>query len=135
LRFTQSRHSTQRQSDGTVSIHGVRFELPSHLRFCRKVPVRFQRWNLSVAYVVDERTDDPIARIFPIDPERNASGHRRSLEPEPVAPRAGLDLGQLDPMPPLLRKIMAEHAATGLPPAYMPKDELVAEPDDEGAKP
>jgi putative transposase len=135
LRFTQSRHSTQRQSDGTVSIHGVRFELPSHLRFCRKVPVRFQRWDLSVAYVVDERTDDPIARIFPIDPERNASGHRRSLEPEPVAPRAGLDLGELDPMPPLLRKIMAEHAATGLPPAYMPKDELVAEPDDQGAKP
>jgi hypothetical protein len=134
FRFTQSRRSTQRQSDGTISILGVRFELPSHLRFCRHVPVRFQRWDLSVAYVVDERTGDPIARIFPIDTERNASGRRRSLEPE--APRSSLDLSQLDPIPPLLRKILADHAATGLPPAYIPKDELAAQPDgDEGVKP
>jgi hypothetical protein len=27
-------------------------------------------------------------------------------------------------MAPLLRKLLADHAATGLPPPYLPKDEL-----------
>jgi hypothetical protein len=29
-----------------------------------------------------------------------------------------------DPLPPLLRKILSDYAATGLPPAYVPKEEL-----------
>jgi hypothetical protein len=28
-----------------------------------------------------------------------------------------------DPIPPLLRKLLADYAATGLPPAYIPKEE------------
>jgi len=36
-------------------------------------------------------------------------------------------------MAPLLQKLMSERAATGLPPAYLPKDELP--PPDEGHDP
>jgi putative transposase len=49
----------------------------------------------------------------------NASGVRRSLDPiaitEPPPPTKGIA--------PLLAKLLAEQAATGLPPAYLPKDE------------
>jgi hypothetical protein len=31
-------------------------------------------------------------------------------------------------MAPLLRKLMADYAATGLPPAYIPKDDLKEKP-------
>ena len=33
-------------------------------------------------------------------------------------------------MAPLLRKLIAEYAATGLPPAYLPKDESTIEKED-----
>jgi hypothetical protein len=33
-------------------------------------------------------------------------------------------------MPPLLRRLVAEYAATGLPPAYLPKDENTDDDDD-----
>ena len=32
-----------------------------------------------------------------------------------------------DPLPALLRKWLADYAATGLPPAYLPKEELTHE--------
>jgi hypothetical protein len=122
--FTRRERRRQRHSDGTVAIKGVRFELPSHLRFLDSVWVRYQSWDLSMAYVVDERTDDQLARIVPVDKERNADSRRRSLEPV-ADPSLSAPLDQdIDPLPPLMRKYLAEYAATGLPPAYFPKDEV-----------
>ena len=131
FRFTRQQRRTQRKGDGTISIKGVRFELPSRLRFCEHVTVRFQSWDRSVAFVVDERSDAVLARIFPIDKERNASGHRRALEPEGGPAVTSGDLEGLDPLPPLMRKLLQDHAATGLPPAYLPKDELATRTDPE----
>jgi hypothetical protein len=59
-----------------------------------------------------------LCRLYPLYKEGNASGLRRPLAPlaEPgIAPATGL--------PPLLAQILAKQAATGLPPAYLPKDE------------
>lgn len=121
--FTRRVRRRQRRSDGTVTIKGVRFELPSHLRFLDSVYLRYQSWDLSEAYVVDERTDDLLVRIHPVDKARNADGRRRALEPTD-----GLSLAappdDKDPVPPLMRKYLEEFAATGLPPAYIPKDEV-----------
>ncbi len=121
--FTARKSRTQRRSDGTVSIEGVRFELPSRLRFCDRVWVRYQKWDLSMAYVVDGKTDDLLAHIYPLDKERNATGIRRTLKPtlDPSGFRPGAD--EVDPLPPLMRKYLTEYAATGLPPAYLPKEE------------
>ena len=38
---------TQRRSDGTLTLDGVRFELPGRLHHLTRVAVRYARWDLS----------------------------------------------------------------------------------------
>jgi transposase InsO family protein len=121
--FTRRVRRRQRRSDGTVAIKGVRFELPSPLRFLDSVFVRYQSWDLSQAYVVDERTDEQLVRIHPVDKARNSDGRRRALAPTD-GPSLAAPLDDTDPLPPLMRQYLEAFAATGLPPAYIPKDEV-----------
>src|SRR5262245_9653299 len=126
LAFTRSDSRTQRKSDGTIVIAGHRFEIPNRYRHLTRIDIRFASWDLSLVYLVDERTGKALCRLYPQDKAKNASALRRSLAPistEPLnpPPTAGL--------PPLLVKILGEQAASGLPPDYLPKDER---PDDEG---
>ena len=128
-RFTRQVTRTQRRSDGTISLKGVRFEIPSRLRLMDQVIVRYQQWDLSRAYLADERTKTPLATIYPVDKTRNADGIRRSLES--AAQWVSTPLAEnTDPVPPLMRKLLADYAATGLPPAYLPKDEIQENDDD-----
>jgi len=119
LAMTAGKTRSQRRSDGTLSIAGVRFELPSRFSHLMKVHIRYASWDLSHVWLIDERTGVELARLYPLDKTRNAESLRRPLEPPSTtslaAPRGG--------MAPLLRKLMADYAATGLPPAYIPKEE------------
>lgn len=122
LAFMAEERRTQRRSDGTVSIEGRRFEVPSRYRHLERVVVRYASWDLSRVHLVDMRTSAVLCRLFPLDRTRNADGVRRTLEPLVVVPTpspAGPGIA------PLLKKLMAEYAATGLPPAYLPKDHLL----------
>jgi putative transposase len=112
----------QRRSDGTISLQGVRFEVPSHLKHCHKLWIRYRRWDMSSASVVDNRDHKKIlAHIQPIDKTKNADGNRRSLEVQ--APPIGKT--SENQYPPLLGKMLADYAATGLPPSYIPHDDEV----------
>ncbi len=118
--FRMERTRTQRRSDGTVSVEGVRFEVPARFRHVRRLSVRYARWDLSTVDLVDARAGTVLAALYPLDRARNADGARRALDPVavdcvPPVPEGG--------MAPLLRRLMAEYAATGLPPAYLPLDE------------
>ena len=106
-----------RRSDGTLSIEGVRFEVPNRFRHIERVHLRYARWDPSCADLVDQRTGTPVATIFPVNKIRNAEGARRRLEPvgSPTPPQST--------MAPLLKKLLADYAAAGLPPAYIPKEE------------
>jgi hypothetical protein len=117
--FCHQEDRTQRRSDGTITIDGIRFEIPSSFRHLSRLAIRYQSWDLSVAHLVDPRTGQLLSRIFPQDKTANARGFRKSLEPV----QAQLPLLPVEPIPPLLRGYMAEYAATGLPPAYLPLDE------------
>lgn len=117
---------TQRRSDGTVSIEGVRFEVPSRLRHVDRLHVRYARWDVSTADVVDERTGAVLATIHPIDKQRNASGVRAARGPV----SAVLEPPKPSGVAPLLRKLIETHRATGLPPAYLPKHDLAQEDDE-----
>ncbi len=104
-----------------MQIKGVRFEVPSRFRHFQYLYVRYQSWDLSSAFLADQRTGDLLARIYPQDKAKNAHGYRRTLQsPDETAAPAT----DSDPIPPLLRKLITDYAATGLPPAYVPKDEM-----------
>ena len=61
-----------------------------------------------------------LCRLYPLDKAANADGMRRMLEPlaEPATHAA-----PVPEMPPLLAKLVATQQCTGLPPAYLPKDD------------
>ncbi|MGH7897450.1 MAG: IS481 family transposase [Candidatus Binatia bacterium] len=123
LAFMAEERRTQRKSDGTVSLEGRRFEIPSRYRHLDRVTVRWARWDLGHVYLVDERTATVLCRLFPLDRTANADGVRRTLEPVATV----LSAPPIEPgIAPLLEKLIADYAATGLPPAYLPKEEPTA---------
>ena len=77
--------------------------------------MRYARWDFGRVDVVDVRTGAVLCPIRPLDKTANADGQRRRLDP------AGQDLSALPPtgMAPLPRELLADYAATGLPPAYL----------------
>jgi len=111
----------QRQSDGTISLEGVRFEIPGRYRHFRELTVRYARWDLGRVDLVDHRNGLVLAPIYPLDRTANADGRRGCV------PRDGRDVPPESPprpageLPPLLEAILREYAATGLPPAYLPR--------------
>jgi len=128
----------QRQSDGTISLAGVRFEIPARYRHFRDVAVRYARWDLSRVDLVDPRHGTILAPLYPLDRQANADGQRllfpldapgaaadarQAVEPtQPATPPPG-DQERPEPeLPPLLKRILAEYSAPGLPPAYLPKN-------------
>ena len=125
LAFTRQVSRTQRRSDATVSVDGVRYEVPARFRQLPRLLVRYPAWDKSQLALVDPQSGGVLAKLLPLDKNRNASGLRRPLDPlTPSAPRsASLPA---DPLPALLRRWLADYAATGLPPAYLPKDEIGA---------
>jgi putative transposase len=118
---------TQRQSDGTVSVEGVRFEIPGRYRHFRKVAVRYARWDLSRVDLVDPRSGTILSPLYPLDRKTNADGQRLLFEPDDACvpadaePRPDEESHDKE-LPPLLKRLLAEYSATGLPPAYLPKN-------------
>lgn len=126
LAFGLQQRRTLRRSDGTLSIEGLRFEVPARFHHLQRLTVRYARWDLSRVYIVDDRTDTELDRIYPLDKARNADGRRRRL-PSDLA--QSMKTHTPCEQPPLLRKLLTEHAATGLPPGYLSLDEETDEED------
>ncbi len=121
LAFCQEISCSQRQSDGTISLKGTRFEIPSRFRHFRRVTIRYASWDLGYVHLTDPRTGTVLARLYPLDRARNADGRRRSLDNVDREAENETVPSTQDELAPLLRKLLAEYAATGLPPAYLPK--------------
>jgi transposase InsO family protein len=110
-----------RRSDLTVSLEAVRYEVPSHYRNLDRVCLAFARWDLRTVDMIDPETNKTLATLYPVDKAKNAEGARRAhaeslllddtVEPKPSG------------IAPLLEKLMEEYRSSGLPPAYLPKDE------------
>ncbi len=111
----------QRRSDGTISLEGVRFEVPARYRHFRDVVVRYARWDLGRVDLLDPRGETILAPLYPLDRTANADGRRAAVEP--LTSQASADAGPSrdGELPPLLKSILAEYSARGTPPAYLPK--------------
>jgi transposase InsO family protein len=133
LAFRRDVPRRQRQSDGTISLDGVRFEIPSRYRHFRDVVVRYPRWDLSLVDLVDPRDGTILARLFPWDRAANADGRRAPLEPQPEQMSASEPRKSPAELPPLLRQILAEYSATGMPPGYLPKNTASKQAEEGGA--
>ena len=98
----------------------MRFEIPARYRHFREVTVRYARWDLGRVDLVDERNGTILAPIYPLDkPPTPTAGvprsRRRYRHLTEEQPRSGGEL------PALLKRILQEYSATGMPPAYLPK--------------
>lgn len=109
---------TQRRSDGSIPLHARRFEIPARFAHLRQVTVRYARWDLSHIDLIDPRSGAVLSPLYPLDKSANASGLRPVARPgeAPPPPATG-------EMAPLLKQMLADFAATGLPPAYLPTGE------------
>lgn len=83
-----------------------------------EVYLRYARWDLSRVDLIDARSGTILCPVRPLDKAANADALRRRVEPTnappPMTP-AGIA--------PLLKQMIADYAATGLPPAYLPTDD------------
>lgn len=112
----------QRRSDGTVSLATQRFEIPSRYRHLSEVHLRYARWDLSRVDLIDARSGQILCPVRPLDKAANADALRRRLAPANTHTSAAPATG----IAPLLQQMIADYAATGLPPAYLP----IADKDD-----
>jgi putative transposase len=106
----------QRRADGTVSLAGQRFEIPARYRHLGVVSLRYARWDLARVDLVDARLGVILCAVKPLDKAANADGQRKALD------ASGPDVAPPTPsgIAPLMRQLLAEYAATGVPPAYLP---------------
>ena len=109
----------QRRSDGTVSVEGSRFEIPTRYQHVETLHVQVARWDLTQVELIDPHTNQILCQIYPLDKSANASGKRRTRDDIPDYHKPAKD----NSIAPLLEQYMEEYSATGKPPAYLPKEE------------
>jgi putative transposase len=126
LAFRVEETRVQRRSDGTVTIAGVRYEVPSRYRTLERLSVRYASWDLSTVHLVDDRSDTLLAPLYPLDRTKNGMQSRRVVaEVATASPNtmvASTPPSTIPEMAPLLRHLITTYDRAGLPPAYVPKE-------------
>lgn len=120
FRFEECRRL--RRSDCTIVLAGRRFEAPSVYRHLSTINVRYARWDLGYVHITDRQSGKVLCRLYPQDKEANSGKERKKLLPiagaDPLVCPA--EVAAQEGRPPLLAKLLADYAATGFPPAYLP---------------
>jgi len=65
--FRRETGRTQRQTDGSISVEGKRFEIPSRFWHLKRVKIRYARWDLSCVHLVDPDSGALLAPLYPLD--------------------------------------------------------------------
>jgi len=126
LAFTAEWSRTLRRSDLTTNLKTVRLEVPSRYGHFPRLSLRAASWDLSHIHLADPNTGAILCRLYPLDKQKNADG-RRALKASPAG-RPAAPVPPPSAPAPLLQKLLKDYAATGLPPAYLPKDEITSTP-------
>ena len=121
-RFAWKRSGVSARSDGTISLDGVRFEIPARYRHFQDVVVRYARWDLSRVDLVDprERNHSGSASIRWTAPPMPTVGARSSIREHDETPAdRQRSRSRTTELPPLLkqdpRRVLRHGTAAGLP--------------------
>jgi hypothetical protein len=120
--FMMEVHRQQRRSDGSFTLDGRRFEVPGRYNALDQLTIAYARWDLSTIFLIDQKTRKFICRLYPQDKTKNADGFRRT-RPTAELVHTSDQSPPTSAVAPLLQKYMEDYAATGLPPAYIAKQE------------
>src|ERR1700688_3532756 len=88
----------------------------------QRLSVRAAFWDLSQVHLADPKTGTIFCRLFPLDKRKNAQGERAAKGAALNRPTAAVSPAPSS-MAPLLQKLIQQYALTGLPPAYLPKQQ------------
>jgi len=111
----------QRRTDGTVSLEGVRFEIPQRFRHIERLSLAYSRWNMSLATIVNPDSHEEISDIYPIDKETNAVLNRQQIPEEKGDTRDENDNNAcLNSLPPLLERYVEQQKQDNLHCGYIP---------------
>ncbi len=115
----------QRTSDGTISVEGKRFEIPTPYRSLMRPTIRYARWDLSHVALVDPRTGQFLTHLLPLDKQKNADRKRRLLGAPHSEEHRSVEVENLKEdsdghIAPHLKQLMEDYERSGLPPAYIP---------------
>jgi putative transposase len=120
LRVTRS----QRQTDGTVALDGVRFQVPQCYRHLESLKLSYARWDLSWAHILCPDTNGILARIQPVPLERNARGIRHAVADAATVEQTAFEheapSDEASNLPPLLARCLDEYAKLFPHAGYMP---------------
>jgi transposase InsO family protein len=119
--FREETTRSVRKSDATISIEGKRYEIPYQYRHLPRVTVRYAKWDLTLVHLVDDNSGKNICQISPVNKTKNGDGSRKLFNPHDE--KKVIEVDGEGEVAPLLLEILATQAQTGLPPAYIPKDE------------
>jgi putative transposase len=120
--FTTEQRRAQRRSDGTLTVAGVRFEVPARFAHLPQLTIRYARWDLATVLVCDRQTGDVLGRLYPIDKTRNADAVRRP-RPAPGVAAASPATGVAPLLQALLRRVPRQWTPAGLSAKDAPEPE------------
>lgn len=126
--FVREVRRTQRKTDGTMTLDGVRFEIPSAYRHIQDLFIHYARWDLSHVYLVDPETKKPVTRLLPLDRAKNASGKRAKHVAVKQSRMSVDDL--MVRLPAQMRHLLKQSQVNNLPPAFVPQTADKKECDD-----
>lgn len=126
--FRTTARRTLRKNDSSITLDGVRFQVPSIYSHLQELTVRYARWDLGEAELVNEDTRRPVTTLYPVDKLSNSQGNRAPKSEELPAPvkvnedEEILDLKR-DHLAPLIARCLRDHAREFPLPTHIPLSE------------
>jgi putative transposase len=126
--FRTTARRTLRKTDSTITLDGVRFQVPSIYSHLQELTVRYARWDLGEAELVNEDTRRSVTTLYPVDKLSNSQGNRAPKTEELPAPvkvnedEEILDLKR-DHLAPLIARCLRDHAREFPLPTHIPLSE------------
>ena len=107
---------TIRSTDGTITLDGIRFEIPQQYVHMETLLLRYARWDLGEAEILCHDTKKSLCIIHPINKVLNSSGYRQEKtekieKEEAISTVENEELNLMtDYLPPLLAQCLKKHA-------------------------